>query len=246
MTVVRRLVVSGYWLFRWRSFLPILIVVSGVVSMLPIPTPSHDGPIPDSVEVAALVISFLGLLVRILTIGYTPAGTSGRNTTSQIAEVLNTTGAYSLMRHPLYFGNFLIGFGLAGFTLTWWFPVFYILVFWLYYERIMIAEEDFLRGRFGHQFEDWAMRTPPFLPAFRQFIKPSLSFSTRNVFRREYNSLLQIAVVSFILEFFGDWFDTKTAGFSAPWCTFLFCSVVVWFVLRFLKRNTQTLVVAGR
>ena len=32
--------------------------------------------------------------------------TSGRNTHDQVADSLNTSGIYSIVRHPLYVGNF--------------------------------------------------------------------------------------------------------------------------------------------
>lgn len=133
MGLQRELTNTGNWLFRWRSFLPVTVVVCAVIAMLPIPQPKHDGLIADSIEIVSLGISFLGMLIRAMTVGHTPAGTSGRNTAGQVAESLNTTGIYSTVRHPLYLANFLIGLGLSCFTLTWWFPLMYTLTFWLYY-----------------------------------------------------------------------------------------------------------------
>lgn len=140
MGLQRELTSTGNWLFRWRSFLPIAVVVFAVVAMLPIPFPKHDGLWADRLEVIALGISFFGMLIRAVTVGHTPAGTWGRNTAGQVAESLSTTGIYSTVRHPLYLANYLIGLGLACFTLTWWFPVMYTLTFWVYSERIMLAE----------------------------------------------------------------------------------------------------------
>ena len=93
----------------------------------------------------SLLVGLLGLFSRILVVGHTPQNTSGRNTREQIAEVLNTTGWYSVVRHPLYLGNYLMGLGIALFPFVWWVPIIYTLSFALYYERIMVAEEDFLR-----------------------------------------------------------------------------------------------------
>ena len=52
--------------------------------------------------------------------GFAPRGTSGRNTLGQVAEVLNTSGMYSVVRNPLYLGNFVIWLGLALFIKVWW------------------------------------------------------------------------------------------------------------------------------
>lgn len=246
MPLVKRLTATGNWLFRWRSFLPISVVVGAVLAMYPFPIPKHDAPISDWIEVVAIGISFLGMFARALTIGHTPSGTSGRNTAAQIAESLNTSGVYSTVRHPLYLANFLIGLGLACFTLTWWFVVIYILTFWLYYERIMMAEEAFLRSRFGELFDVWAEHTPPFIPSFRHYVRSELSFSLLNVLKREYNTLFQIVVVAFLLELFGDWFETRRIQVSANWWIFLCVGSGIWFVLRTLKRKTTLLNVQGR
>jgi len=246
MGLQRELTNTGNWLFRWRSFLPIAVVVGAVVAMLPIPHPKHDGLTADSIEIVSLGISFLGMLIRAVTVGHTPAGTSGRNTVGQVAESLNTTGIYSTVRHPLYLANYLVGLGLACFTLTWWFPVMYTLTFWLYYERIMLAEEAFLRSKFGEDFSIWIQRTPAFIPSWRNYTPPKLRFSLRNVLRREYNTLLQIVVVGFLLEFFGDWFDSGRIAVTLPWCVFLLAGIFIWACLRTLKRYSSVLQVEGR
>ena len=100
------------------------------------------------------------LAIRAYTIGHTPKGTSGRNTKKQVANALNTTGAYSLVRNPLYLGIFFMGLGVALFAHLWWLTLIYVLAFWLYYERVIFAEEAYLRDKFGAEYLSWADRTP--------------------------------------------------------------------------------------
>src|SRR2546422_497608 len=69
-------------------------------------------------------------------------------------------------------------------------PLIDVLAFWLYYERIMFAEEAFLRQKFGETYQRLAATTPAFFPRFGQWRKPSLPFSWRNVMRREYTALM--------------------------------------------------------
>ena len=102
---------------------------------------------------ALSILSTLGLALRAAVVGRTPHRTSGRNTLEQVADSLNTTGMYSLVRHPLYLGNFVGWLGVALFPRD---PVVLlgsVLAYAIYYERIMMAEERFLRGRFGGAFE---------------------------------------------------------------------------------------------
>jgi protein-S-isoprenylcysteine O-methyltransferase Ste14 len=104
-------------------------------------------------------------------IGHTPKNTSGRNTKGQIAEELSTTGVYSICRHPLYAGNFLMWLGIAMMTESVAFIVMFCLAFWLYYERIMIAEEQFLRKFFSMAYLIWAEKTPAFIPNLKDWKK---------------------------------------------------------------------------
>ena len=85
---------------------------------------------------------------------------------------------------------------------VWWLPVIYVLAFWLYYERIMFAEESFLRQKFGETYQQWAATTPAFLPRFSQWRKPSLPFSWLNVLRREYSGLMIVILCHAGQEFF--------------------------------------------
>ena len=105
----------------------------------------------------AVILSFIGFVVRFYTIGTTPQGTSGRNTKEQVAMVLNSTGMYSMLRHPLYLGNYLIWLGIAVTTFNIYFIIIMSLLFWLYYERIMFAEERFLQKKFGDKYLNWSI-----------------------------------------------------------------------------------------
>jgi len=102
------------------------------------------------------LISLCGLAIRVYTVGHTPANTSGRNTAGQLAESLNTTGIYSLVRHPLYLGNFFMWLGVALLIANFWFVIAFVFAYWIYYERIMFAEEQFLRTKFGPTYVEWA------------------------------------------------------------------------------------------
>ena len=137
MALIEEFEQSGNWLFKRRGYLPVVLLTAGItVLMLKELNPERNYLITDIVY---LFISFLGLAIRAFTIGHTPKNTSGRNIKSQKAEVVNTSGIYSIVRHPLYLGNFVIWLGLALFTESLFFIVIFILAFWLYYERIMFA-----------------------------------------------------------------------------------------------------------
>jgi protein-S-isoprenylcysteine O-methyltransferase Ste14 len=237
---------SGSWLFRYRSFLPLLclpLFVGGLVKYQYLLT-SHR--VNECWQALCLLVSLAGLAVRILTIGQAPAGTSGRNTKQQIAFSLSTTGMYSVVRHPLYLGNYLI---MLGFTLVfhiWWLVFLVSCIYALYYERIMMAEEAFLRDRFGERFEEWAAVTPAFIPRIHGWKAADLSFCWRTVLQREYNAFFLILAVFFLLDLIGDSVVEKRLKVDTYWFLLFLGGFAIFATLRFLKKRTQLLQVAGR
>ena len=131
---------SGNWLFKWRSYAPLFIIPLLLYALL---TPLESN-ILNLLLMLGLITSYIGECIRIYTIAFVPSGTSGRNTRGQRATSLNTQGIYSIVRHPLYFGNFFIFLGPFLYTGNIFVIIIFVLLFWLYYERIMFAEEAFL------------------------------------------------------------------------------------------------------
>ena len=185
---------SGAWLFRWRTYLPILLFAVVLLGMRSFDYPAEFDTDHTGWGVLCLVVGLIGLLVRSIAVGYAALGTSGRITQKQEADELNTTGLYATVRHPLYLGNYLMWISVALLTRTVWIPLVITLIFWIYYERIMAAEEAFLRGKFGETFERWAAQTPAFFPAFGRWTTPKYPFNLRRVLRRERSSLLSLVL----------------------------------------------------
>jgi ABC-type bacteriocin/lantibiotic exporter with double-glycine peptidase domain len=197
-------------------------------------------------EAFCFSVSFLGLGIRILTIGHTPKGTSGRNTREQIADALNTSGMYSIVRRPLYLGNFFIGLGIVLFAHQWKLTLICVLSFWIYYERIMFAEEAYLVKKYGKVYESWANETPAFIPDLKKWKKPELPFSLKNVLKREYNGFFVIILSMFSLEIIGNIFADGKLEIDLTWSVILAVGFVVWMTLRTLKKKTTILNVEGR
>jgi hypothetical protein len=110
-------------------------------------------PAGENRILAGFIIAALGQVWRIYA-----AGVIYKN------KRLATTGAYSLVRHPLYFGNFLI---LAGFTLACanWVVVALVVFFLFFYYPAAIRYEDRkLQDLFGEEWQAWGTRTPAMFP----------------------------------------------------------------------------------
>jgi len=238
---------QGNWLFKRRSYLPLLILPILLVALTDADWLERiaGDAFEDGWEVFCFLVSLAGLAIRCITVGYAPAGTSGRNTNGQKARVLNITGMYSIIRHPLYLGNFLIGLGMVLFVGVWWFALIAILAFWLYYERIMAAEEEFLEGKFGDCYLHWAERIPAILPRISNWQRPDLPFSVRNALKREYSGFFLI-IASFSLLDIGE--DVSCGKCESNWIygTIFLVGLAVYVTLRTLKKKTKILHVEGR
>ncbi len=211
MALIQSFEKSGNTLFKYRGQIPVLVFILAIPILF-----LTDGPVSmactkaDStfiLRVVSILLAFLitlaGLVLRAYTVSTTPKGTSGRNTQKQVADRLNTKGVYSIVRHPLYLANYLIWAGILVFAMNVWALLFVSLVYWIYYERIMFAEEAFLRNQFGDDFEEWSARVPAFLPKFQLFERGNMNFSFKTFVRREYvtffSTVFSYTVVDYLL-----------------------------------------------
>lgn len=238
--------VQGNWLFIWRSYLPLFLIALLIPGMMNFEYPCKSEGMHLIWVVFSLLVSLFGLIVRVLTIGHTPKNTSGRNTGEQKASTVNNTGIYSTVRHPLYVGNYFMWLGIILYVHSGWTALCFTLIYWIYYERIMYAEEEFLRKKFGEQYEAWAEKTPAFIPSFKNWQRPSLPFSLKNVLKREYSGFFAVIFSFTLLELIKNYLLDGRVWLSTGWLIFFGIGFFIYLTLRTLKRNTSLLHVDGR
>jgi hypothetical protein len=155
---------------------------------------------------------------------------------------------YSVVRHPLYLGNYFMWLGIAVFTQSIWFCLAFTLVYWLYYERIMMAEESFLTGKFGEKYTGWASSVPAFIPRLKGWKSPSLPFSIKKILKKEKNGLFAIFLVLWVLQLCAQFWQNGQVDYTSK--SFLFWAMmttgVIYVILKFIKRSTSILDEAGR
>jgi len=238
---------QGVWLFRYRGQLPVIILmVQFAIHYFALDNHSLDWENSFTWNLICLAVCLFGQAIRIMVIGYTPRNTSGRNTKAQVAEVVNQTGIYSVVRHPLYLGNFFMWLGISMLSQNYWFITVFILVFWLFYERIMYAEEAFLRKSFGEPYKKWADRVPAFIPAFHGWVPSSMKFSSRNILKRESVGFFNVFLVFWLFSLesqlvTGTGFNPLDSWFLGFLIVALL-TAIIWLV----RKKTKWLVVEGR
>ena len=237
---------EGNWLFKHRGQLPIVLFILAIPAVC---FTSYDlmgtGTV-KFINYTAYFLSILGFIVRAYTIGTTPRGTSGRNTAEQVAEQLNKSGIYSMVRHPLYLGNYLMWIGIVLFTKNIEFTIIVSLMYWLYYERIMFAEERFLERKFGQSYLDWAAGVPAFIPRFSLFTKSTISFSLKSVLRREYSGVLATVVGFVFVDFLIGYKQWNEFAVGRNFLYLLLITLVITVILRSLKHYSSVLKEEGR
>ena len=108
----------------------------------------------------SLVIIAMGQIWRCWS-----AGTIGLYRGENVKALrLATKGPYSLMRNPLYFGNFVIGLGWSLIAGKFAVMIFVISFVILYVLVIIPHEEKFLRDKFGREYEEYCKRVKMFWP----------------------------------------------------------------------------------
>lgn len=235
---------AGNWLFRRRSYLPLLVLAFLAALSFVFP-PSTAGQL-DTWELAGMLIAVAGLVLRAWTVGHAPAGTSGRGTRKPEADSLSTEGVYSVVRHPLYLGNLLIWAGVATTTGSLAAVAVTVLVFWIYNERIMLAEERFLHERFGSVFTRWAERTPALLPALRLWRPHRLSFSLLFALGRDHAAFYAWVAATTALEVAESLGAGGGLDLAPFWGIYFGAGTLVYLVLRKLKKDSTLLNVEGR
>ena len=233
---------QGNFLFRNRSYLPLLFVIVGLSVSLygeSQEVEHTESDLKEYWELLCLFIGLIGFAIRVKTVGHTPPNTSGRNTRAgQIAAELNTTGMYSLVRHPLYLGNFFMWLGIAMLAENFWFIVTFILVYIVYYERIMYAEEVFLIDKFKGEYLEWSAKTPAIVPNFKYYRKARYRFNWKKIFGKEKNGFAAIFVLIWLFELAGDWVEHGFHYFEFNgWFFAALGAGITYFILKILKNR---------
>lgn len=225
---------QGDFLFRHRGILPIIILIPALWLTY------HNQHIDQKYYFIFFIVSLFGLFIRCITIGIVAENTSGRNTSEgQIADTVNTKGIYSIVRHPLYFGNFFMWLGLALCTYNIYFIFIFMLLYWIYYERIMYAEEEFLRDKFGKEYEAWAEKTPAFIPDFSKWSSEMNSFNWKKVLRQEKSGFLLMCIIYYL--FYCASLKSIKCDAHIGFCFIACLGIVIYLSVKIIEKTTDVL-----
>lgn len=180
----------GNFFFKYRNQVFIFLYLALFIPSPKLFTPETFGsnyfwwPI-----VIGLIITVAGQLIRGATIGLAYIVRGGKNK-KVYAEELVTEGLFSHCRNPLYVGNVLMLAGVGILSNSLIYVCIFIPLFLVIYQAIILAEENFLRNKFGQAFDDYCSRVSRWSINFKglgsTFSK--MDFNARRWVLKEYNT----------------------------------------------------------
>jgi protein-S-isoprenylcysteine O-methyltransferase Ste14 len=237
MTTQNRSEKLGNQFFKYRGQIPVLFFLLAFFLMHYFP--AQNKWLDQSNTLIAVSLVVLGHIIRALAVGKRAAHTSGRNRDEQVAEALNSTGIYSMVRHPLYLGNITTYMGWVVFTGIEWLIPTMLFGFLFYYRFIIYAEEQFLTRKFGQDYLDWKSATPLLLPAFWKFKANPQPFSFKTVLENEYSGIAASMTTAWVLLAF-QWYVLGQFQEKSLLILAMALFIAVFTLgLRYLKKKTQ-------
>lgn len=157
----------GNFFFKYRNLLFILLY-----GLLFLPSPElfteniFGADYKTLPLVIGLIVTVLGQAIRGATIGLAYIVRGGKDK-KVYAEHLVSTGIFSHCRNPLYVGNILMLLGVGILANSFIYVAIIIPFFLFIYQAIVLAEEHFLRGKFGADFDLYCAKVNRWIPSMK-------------------------------------------------------------------------------
>lgn len=180
----------GNFFFKYRNHLFVFLYALLLIPSPQLFTEASCGPTFWQYAFGiGLFITTAGIVIRGLTIGLTFVERGGKDLKIH-ADALILKGLFVHCRNPLYVGNNLMLLGLGIFSNSLLYVVVVVPVFLFIYQAIVLAEEDFLKGKFGQEYLDYCSRVNRWLPNLKGIGKTlsEMKFNWTRWLFTEYNT----------------------------------------------------------
>jgi protein-S-isoprenylcysteine O-methyltransferase Ste14 len=235
------MVAIGNFFFKYRNFLFIFLYFALFIPSGKLFTAHHFGPKYYLYPlVLGLVITVYGQLIRGVTIALAYIIRGGKDK-KVYADQLVTEGIFRHCRNPLYVGNILMLTGVGILINSLLFVAVFIPIFLFIYQAIVLAEEEFLRAKFGQQFNGYCERVNRWWISFKGLNETfsGMSFNGKRWLTKEYNTqTVWLAGIMVILLFE---YPHLTNGDEHLRTTLLILGCILlaiyYFTIRYLKKS---------
>ncbi|MFQ5714355.1 MAG: methyltransferase family protein [Candidatus Scalinduaceae bacterium] len=241
--IYRKLMINaGNFLFRYRN--TVFFMVGLILLFSTKPKLIFESAFLDScMDGVGFAVAITGQVLRALVIGRDYIKRGGKDK-KIMANRLVQGGLFTHSRNPLYFGNILIIMGMGiiynstlGYILAYSFFIFGYLA-------IVMAEENFLKSKFGTEYEEYCKRVPRFIPRLAG-IRNTLDsgkFNWARFLRKEYNMICIWVSSAIFLEIWEEiqhfgYTTSKKGIFALSLC--LIPVFMFYCVIRYLKKHKK-------
>ena len=235
------MIAIGNFFFKYRNFLFIFLYLA---LFIPSPQIFRESTIGEHYYVYPLVIglfiTIFGQLIRgvAISLAYIVRGGRDKNV---YAEDLVTEGFFNHGRNPLYVGNILMLVGVGILMNSVVFMCIFIPLFLFIYQAIVLAEENFLRNKFGAQFDAYCARVNRWWINFNGIGNTigSMAFNGKRWLIKEYNTqtVWLLGIVVILLFYYPQLTNGDTVLRDKIGITALVVLAAYYFTIRYLKKS---------
>ena len=225
----------GNFLFHYRNGLFPLVYALLIFRSTPLLTDYRLAAL------LGLLVAGAGQFLRAITIGLEYIIRGGRDRQVYAARLVQG-GIFAHCRNPLYLGNYLILLGLGLASNSMLFLAVAVPFFAFAYWAIIAAEEDYLRKKFGSEFDDYCARVNRLVPDFSGIGQTvaGMRFNWRRLITAEYGSayiwMAGITLVTLNNLWRSGQYDWGLASVRALWGVFL-AVTLAYALARLLKKT---------
>jgi protein-S-isoprenylcysteine O-methyltransferase Ste14 len=201
-------------------------------------------PLIADYRLAALVgflVAASGQILRAVTVGLEYIIRGGRDR-QVYAEKLVQGGLFAHCRNPLYVGNYVILLGVSLASNSILFCMIAVPFFAFAYWAIIAAEENYLRKKFGPEFDEYCARVNRLMPNLSGVSRTlaGMRFNWRRLITAEYGSayiwMAAIPLVTLKNTWMVDQYDSSNPIVWISW-SLLAVATLGYALARFLKKS---------
>lgn len=235
------MIAIGNFFFKYRNWIFILFYAA---LFLPSPELFSEEMLGDDYYywpiIAGLLVTVSGQLVRGATIGLAYIVRGGKEG-KPYAEGLVTEGIFKHCRNPLYVGNILMLLGVGILSNSLIYVLIIMPVFLFIYQAIVLAEENFLRGKFGPGFNAYCNKVNRWWPNLGgiAITFSEMRFNWKRWILKEYNTqYIWLSGIALILLLKYPEITNDDAGFRNQLLIIILPLLLIGYLLvRYLKKS---------
>lgn len=234
------MITIGNFFFKYRNWIFILFYAALLIPSWPIFSKEKFGdkyylwPIT-----LGLIITISGQIIRGLTIGLAYIVRGGKDG-KPYAEGLVTEGIFNHCRNPLYVGNILMLLGIGILANSLLYLVVMIPLFLFIYQSIVLAEEYFLKQKFGDAFEVYCKNVNRWIPNLKGIGKTfaSMHFNTKRWILKEHTTqfIWLIGITLILLFYYPELTEYNESKRNLLTGIILGIHLIVYLLIRYFKK----------